>query len=257
MKHLLINADDLGYDLDTFDATTALMNAGAIRSATILVGYPQTDAAIRFALAHPEHSFGLHFNIAEGRPLSSRPLPSLTDATGRFRGPVHQRLRALAGALDPEELRIELTTQLSLLADHGLTPTHLDSHGHFHKFPRVIAALRPVLTRFGISKVRIAQTRYDNPRIYNMWLDRYCTRAIRPGLSTTDAFFNTRRYDDEWFNRLIDTLGDGTTELGVHPGHEEGWRRIEATPLARPDLVDTLHKQGVAIISYHQVEARG
>ena len=254
MKRLLINADDLGYDADTLATTTALMDVGAVRSATILVGWPETDAAIRYARAHPEHSFGLHFNIAEGRPLSPRPVRSLVDAGEQFRGPIHQRLRAIAGLLDPADLQAELEAQLGILADHGLAPSHLDSHGHFHKFPRVIAALRPVLARFGIAKVRIAQTRYDNPRFYNAWLDRLCTRAIRPDLTTTEAFFNTRRYDDGWFDRLVDTLGDGTTELGVHPGRAEEWRRVEAMPLSRPAFADALRARGVEIVSYHQLE---
>lgn len=254
MKRLLINADDLGLDEDTLTTTTRLMDAGHLRSGTILVGYPCTDAAITYALANPHHSFGLHFNIAEGRPLSRR-AASLVDRQGRFRGPIAQRLRALAGRLDPDDLRAELEAQLAVLADHRLTPSHLDSHGHFHKFPRVIDALRPTLRRFGIRKVRIAQTRYDNPRFYNTALDRYCTAAIRPGFVTTDGFFNTRRGDDGWFDRLLGDLDAGTTELGVHPGTQEAWRRIEAAPLGSPDLLGTLAAHGVTLISYHDVES--
>ena len=254
MRQLLINADDLGYDSDTFEVTTVLMASGAIRSATILLNYPQSDAAIRFARENQrEMSFGLHFNIAEGRPLAGPRVPSLVGPDGMFRGPVAQRLRALTGRLRADDIAVEATAQLEMLADAGVRPSHLDSHGHLHKFPPVLRALRPVLDRFGISKVRLPQTAYDNQRLYNRQLDRHCLRAFRAvGYASTDSFFNTRTQHEDWFDRFVASLGFGATELGVHPGAKEQWRAAEAAPLAN-DVAARLRRQGISLISYHDV----
>ncbi len=255
MKRLIINADDFGYDADTYTVTAALLEKGVVRSATILVGYPKTDAALHFAKAHSgDCSFGLHFNIAEERPLSRDPVPSLVDATGAFRGAIVQRLKALTGRLNPADIAREAEAQLAICADHGVTPSHIDSHGHFHKFPPVLAALRPVLDRFGIKRARRPQTLYDNPRFYNGLLDAHCNRGFR-GVSSTDHFFNTRSHDENWFDRFLDKLPNGTTELGVHPGHVEDWRIAEALPFEASDIKSRIQQRGVDLISYHDISA--
>jgi len=73
MKGVIINADDFGYDDDTFRATVALSDAGLLTSATILAGRPATAEACAYARENRDRfSFGLHFNIVEGwRPKSA------------------------------------------------------------------------------------------------------------------------------------------------------------------------------------------
>jgi chitin disaccharide deacetylase len=254
VKYLLINADDFGFDADTYAATKSLFERGVVRSATILVNYPNTDAAMSFAKIHAkDYSFGLHFNIAEQSPVSRTPVPSLINAHGQFRGAISQRLRALTGLLDPADIAREAEAQLAILADYGITPTHIDSHGHFHKFPPVLNALRPVLERFGIKRARRPQTLYDNPTFYNNFLDKYCNRRFS-GVASTDNFFNTRSHDSQWFHRFLSMLPQGTSELGIHPGHNETWRHAEFLPFHGDDVQDLLVQNGIIPISYHDLE---
>jgi chitin disaccharide deacetylase len=253
LKNLIINADDFGYDSDTYIATVALLERGVIRSATILVDYPEAEAAMRFAKAHQQEcSFGLHFNIAEKSPIARDPVPSLVNASGQFRGAIVQRLRALTGLLDPTDIAREADAQLGILADHGITPTHIDSHGHFHKFPPVLDALRPVLERFGVKRVRRPQTLYDNPTFYNGLLDAHCSRRFN-GIVSTDHFFNTRSHDAQWFSRFLAMLPHGTSELGIHPGHVEAWRHAEYVPFETNDALDLIVQREIALISYHDI----
>lgn len=253
MKNLVINADDFGYDADTYSTTSALLERGVIRSATILVDYPEAEAAMRFAKAHEkECSFGLHFNIAENTPVARDPVPSLVNASGQFRGAIVQRLRALAGLLDPADIAREANAQLGILADYGITPTHIDSHGHFHKFPAVLDALRPVLKRFGIKRVRRPQTLYDNPTFYNGWLDGHCNKRFF-GVVSTDHFFNTRSHDVNWFSRFLAMLPQGTTELGIHPGRVETWRNAEYLPFEKDDILDLIAQNDITLVSYHDI----
>lgn len=254
MKHLIINADDFGYDADTFETTKTLMDKRIVQSATIMVGYPSTDDAIAYARRNmDELSFGLHFNIAEGRPVGRNLPKSLISADGCFRRPIEQRLRALFGLMDPQDIADEAEAQLSILADSGLRMTHFDSHGHFHKFPHVMKAIAPVLGRFGIHRVRIPQTQYDQPRAYNRWLDVYCSKGIPSEFATTTGFFNTRGHSQNWLQEFLATVPVGTMELGVHPGIQEDWRRNEATPLLSDSLLPMIESLRINLTSYHSV----
>jgi chitin disaccharide deacetylase len=253
LRRLIINADDFGYDTDTTAVTAKLLRQGIVRSATILLGFPESEAALKFASIHSDScSFGLHFNIAEDRPLAQYPVPSLVNASGQFRGAISQRLRALTGQLHPADIAREAETQLGICADHGVKLSHIDSHGHFHKFPLVLAALRPVLARFNIKRVRRPQTLYDNPRFYNRLLDAYCNRGFN-GFASTDHFFNTRSHDPDWFERFLTKLPNGITELGIHPGHAENWRIAEALPFEKEGLSERIVAQDIDIWSFHDI----
>lgn len=255
MKQILINADDFGYDIDTLTTTIGLMERGVVRSATVLVGFPATELALAFARENmASHSFGLHFNIAEGRPVSNRPVPSLVNRAGDFHGAVSQRLRAVAGMLDPKDIATEAEAQLSAMADYGVRMTHIDSHGHFHKFPKVLSALEPVLKRFSIQRVRRPQTLYDNPRFYNRALDTYCNWNFDKWARCSDNFFNTRSDSSEWLRHILTHLPNGTTEIGIHPGMQEEWRRRETQPFLDNGISEWIERQNISIISYNDID---
>ena len=42
--------------------------------------------------------------------------------------------------------------------------------------------------------------------------------------------------DFKWFSKSLDTLPEGTTEIGVHPGITEDWRRIDTEDCFAADL---------------------
>jgi len=45
---------------------------------------------------------------------------------------------------------------------------------------------------------------------------------------TNHFLMNAGHTDDPlWFSKAIDLLSDGVTEIGVHPGSDEPWRRID------------------------------
>jgi predicted glycoside hydrolase/deacetylase ChbG (UPF0249 family) len=254
MKLLIINADDFGYDADTFTVTKSLMDKRIVQSATIMVGYPCSEDAIGYARRHmDEMSFGLHFNIAEGRPIGRQVPASLIGSDGKFRGPIQQRLRALAGLLDPQDIADEAEAQLSILADSGLAMTHFDSHGHFHKFPHVLKAVHPVLKRFRINRVRLPQTQYDRPTLYNNWLDTYCRRRMPTDFLTPSGFFNGRDQSPTWLSAFLSNLPMELMELGVHPGTKEDWRKSEAEPLLSDTLLPMIEALKITLTSYHSV----
>ena len=108
------------------------------------------DLAEEFAL---RGRLGLHFNLSEGRPLTSAMASCrrFCGEDGAFRGR-GQVVRL--SAPDAQAVEEKLGAQLDACGRHGIKPIHLDSHHHYH-------AEWPV----GTIAIRMAQ-RHNIPRIH-------------------------------------------------------------------------------------------
>ena len=250
-RSLLINADDFGYNDDVTDSTIDLFERGAIRSATIMVGMPASQRAIAYARAQGRRfSFGLHFNIVDGmRPRSTAP-STLLDAAGQFRMSPVQRRSAASFRLARRDIEAELEAQLAELRRAGVDISHIDSHGHLHKFPVVALALRRVMRRHGMRRVRLPQTLYETAtpgqRLLNL-----CCRPFFAGLShPANTYLVSDHSDPAWFDRMLLSLPAGVTELAVHPGWGAEWLRMETAPLRDAGLGAKLAAQRVELVSY-------
>ncbi len=237
---LVLNADDFGFDDDTVDATIACFGRGELTSATIMAGMPASERAVKWALEHPEHSYGLHLQlVGDGseRPLSAPgDVPALVTTDGTFPGTTSVRVRALLGRLPVDQLEHEIERQILWLRERGLSVSHVDSHRHLHKFRPVRAALQRVLPRLGIHRVRTVQDVYLRrpPASPTYWLgSRWKTRADGPFASTDHFYMPASAGDTDWralLGRLPHLTGD-TLEIGVHPGNTEEWRAVERDAL--------------------------
>lgn len=253
MRDLILNADDFGWDVDTCDATVACFEAGLLTSATIMTGRPASQAAYDYARANRgRFSFGLHFNMVDGHePHAGRP-SSLCNRDGRFRPSHRQRVRALAWMLSEDDIAREFRVQLEELRDNGVEVTHVDSHGHLHKFPVVIRALRRELERAGLQWVRRAQNFYFAPNPRQAVMNNYC-QLYFTGLRHTHYYGAINHDDSEWSVRLPELLRDGVTEISVHPGYAESWRKCETDPLVNPaQLRRALLRAGIRLRRYGQ-----
>jgi hypothetical protein len=233
---IIINADDFGASDETVRATIECFERGALTSATIMPRMPATEQALEFARAHPEFSFGVHLTFVTNgldRPLSDpAALGSLVDEEGRFRSTNDIRVRALTRRVPAAAIEREAAAQLDFIRGSGIEISHVDSHRHVHKFPPFREALRRVLPRFGIARVRNVQDIYLRPplRSPTYWLGRGWRRRLMGAFATTQHFYMpTSAGDTGWADRLLGVAGglDGTLEVGVHPGYDEDWREEE------------------------------
>ncbi len=248
MRSLILNADDFGLDDDTFATTVACFEAGLLTSATIMTGCAASPQAYDFARQHRrQFSFGLHFNIVDGHNASRPGRSSLCSGDGVFRQSDAQRLRAMAGWLDEADIRREFRHQLAQLRDHGVEVSHIDSHGHLHKYPVVIRAIRQEMERAGICWVRRPQNLYLRGNRRRAAMNRFFERQFA-GLRRTDFYGALEQGDAGWAARLVPLLPEGVTEISVHPGRAEDWRHGEAAPLLAPgELAAALAGAGVTL----------
>jgi predicted glycoside hydrolase/deacetylase ChbG (UPF0249 family) len=135
---IIVNADDFGWDDETVDATIACFEAGALTSATIMATMPAAERAAEYAKRNPRFSFGVHLTyVGDGIEPALTPgpeLPTLARADGIFLPSQKTRLRALFRQVDAKQVERETIAQLDKIKSLGVPISHVDSHGHMHKF---------------------------------------------------------------------------------------------------------------------------
>ena len=257
---IVVNADDFGASAETVAATVACLEEGALTSATIMPTMPAADEALAYARGRTDRSFGVHLtfvgNGEERCAADPRDIRALVDEEGRFPAATPVRLRALLRRIPVAQLEREVAAQLSLVRDRGVDISHVDSHRHLHKLAPFQAALRNVLPRFGIERVRTVQDVYLSRPLLGAtyWVGPLWRRPLRRSFRTTDHFYMPASTGDlGWVDGLLERVGGlpgATLEVGVHPGHD-GWRDDERRSARR--LRDRADELGHELVSWREV----
>jgi len=256
---IITNADDFGQDESAVRGTIECFENGSLTSATIMVNMPATAMAVEYAKRNPRFSFGVHLTYVLGvgneSPVAdAKLLPTLCGADGLFRVSNRTRIRAMLRRVSVDEIARETEAQVALLREMGVPISHVDSHGHMHRYGVFQEALKRVLPRFGIRKVRSVQDVYLKPlrRSPNYWLGPLWRKALRERFQTTDHFYMpTSAWDHNWWGPLLDRVKGNTMEVGVHPGTAEDWRIEERTSL--PEFAHEARRRGHTLIGWAQL----
>jgi chitin disaccharide deacetylase len=260
---MVLNADDFGSCDDTVQATIRCFEAGALTSATIMPKMPATAGAVAFAKAHSEFSFGVHLTFcSDGVEVcvsDPRNLPALARPDGHFLASNRVRLKALARGIPLSEIQQEISRQLARMADLGVTVSHVDSHGHLHKFPAFAEGLKQTLPRFGIRRVRNVQNVYLRAAFLSptYWLGHVWRRKLEAAFTTTQHFYMPASTADlQWTGEILQRFrgpdfARQTLEIGVHPGWAEGWRKQEMEAIVL--FAEEARAQGHELITWRDV----
>ena len=287
MRRLIINADDLGLTAGVNHAIERCHAEGVVTSCTLMANSTAFDDAVAMTRKHASLGVGCHVVLVDGRPLGSHAnLRSLVTATGEFPGGFAQiARRALRGKLKADEIRSEVTAQISKLQSAGIAVSHVDSHKHVHMFT---AVLRPTLEAAhdcGVRAVRnpfpaarplayahlIRQpklwTRYTEVKLLASLRTSFETEAKRCGMLTTDGTFgvvSTGALDLDLFRAIVGCIPEGTWEFVCHPGyHDQELDRFrtrlresrvkEMEVLTSPEARASIEQRGIELISYRDL----
>lgn len=235
MRRLIVNADDFGLNNHMVEWTIRGFECGALTSATIMAGMPASDKAVAYAKTHPEFSFGVHLYLVDEKPMCKpEEIPSMIDPlTGKLWQTRKFILRNLAGLIRVDDLKREIRAQYLSIQDAGVPISHVDGHGHNHRLPQSIKALTQLKDELGFRVVRRCQDMSVVgcklgmlSRLINEPMQRRLTKG---GFYTTDHFLMNSGHSNDpmWFSKALYTLPEGVTEIGVHPGTDEDWRRVD------------------------------
>jgi len=248
VKRLIVNADDFGWSGAVTGGIIRAYREGLVTSTTLMANLEgAAEALARARQESPGLVIGLHLNLTEGRPLAPPgDVAPILDREGRLMpslATLYRRLRLSGGAR--RAAARELETQVRWALDHGLRPSHLDSHKHVHQIPPLLPLVIDLARRHGIAAVRTTAelalpgvARFLPPgwsaaarvhqgalaRIACRW-GRRARRIVRgAGLATTDWFFGVRAtgaISAELLEHLLRRAPEGTGELMVHPGETD------------------------------------
>jgi len=254
MKKLIVNADDFGLDDESVDWTIKGFESGKISSATIMAGMPATRRAVDYAKAHPQFSFGVHLCLVDEKPLSNpAEIPSMIDPrTGHLWRTRQFIIRNFLGLVKVDDIKREMMAQINALRNLGLKISHLDGHGHNHRLPQAIKALVAVREELGGNiPVRRCQDLFvGKPGILSRLINGPMQKRLeRAEIPTADHFLMAAGHtlDAKWFSKAVAALPDGTTEIGIHPGKTEEWRRIDCEDCLAFDF------SGIELTTYNSI----
>jgi predicted glycoside hydrolase/deacetylase ChbG (UPF0249 family) len=203
MRRLIVNADDLGYTDGVNRGVLEAHERGIVTSASLMVDRPAAAHGAEVARSTPNLSVGLH---------------------------------AVLDGLPPERCAAELERQLARFEELvGRRPTHVDSHHHSHREPRLAEAFA------AFAEGQALPLRDRTVRHNGLFYGRAATTV----------------------ERLLDILAgldEGDTELGCHPGYADELRsrytterEQELRTLTDPRVRARLDELGIELIGWKDV----
>ncbi len=270
---LIVNADDYNTDTARNRGIIEAAQNGIVTSVSALTTTPGFGGALAELGQVLGPHIGVHLNLTHGRPLSQG-VHSLTGPRGDFLTREAAWSRALRRGYAFDELRREWSAQIEALCRTGLRPDHLDGNNHLHIFPGCVRVCAELALRFNIQSVRLPLEPLLAPgllrrsgvkRLFIALLALRARNVFRAcGLRMPDRMYGIgfpRAGDAEALLRFLKALPSGASELMCHPGYAApglqafscAERARELQALTSPEVLDTLERQKIRLISFGDI----
>ena len=274
-RYLIVNADDFAFSKSISEGILEAHHQGIVTSTTLLANMPAATSSIAGLRSSPELGVGIHLNACQGPPLSQAGKRHLATKEGIMNLSAPKAIWAsLLNKKTRDAISAEFEAQIQWTLDHGIVPTHLDSHRHLHAWPaisrRVIAlaekyripALRRVCEHWPQGNRPSAPGSNRHIRIMLNLLDAMANTRFRSATATTGTWGieHTGTIDADWLLEAIRLLPMGLTEIMVHPGNVDGtpptqtrlWqsRVVEKEALCDPRVRQALSENRIELKNY-------
>lgn len=203
MTKLIINADDLGFSKGVNLGIIEAHKNGVVSSATLMVNMEGTKHAVKLVEKNKDLGVGIHFVLDMGLPVN-RNVPSLLNSNGRF---LSREL--LLKKANPEEIEIELESQLKKIIDFDINPTHIDSHHHIHESELVFPIVKKIAKKY---KLPIRRFNTESKKINS-------SDNIKTVDYFSDEFYGENFNDNSMYKILNKAQFYKTAEIMTHPAY--------------------------------------
>jgi chitin disaccharide deacetylase len=258
---------------------------GILSAASLMVGAPAAQDALRRARRLPKLRVGLHLVLVNGDAiLSQKLIPRLLGSTGRLREDLVRLAFELLGSRRCRvQMRAEIDAQFDSFQRSGLRLDHVSVHKHYHLHPVVGREVTAACQRFGSPPLRVPEEPTSVIRLADPgasllpsaalsgWSRILRAQAYRAGLTVPDAVFGfawSGRFTKMRLLRLLQHLPSGIVEIYHHPatvdqfvGSAAGYeysKELEA--LCAPDVLAEVRRHQIEPVGYSDClydEARG
>ena len=257
-KFLIVTADDFGIHTAVNEAVTQATTDGILTAASLMVGAPAAEDAVRRARELPQLRVGLHLVLADGLAvLPRKQIPDLVDGQGRFGdGMWLDGVRYFALPALRRQLEAEIRAQFAAFARTGLVLDHVNAHKHFHLHPTLLKIIVRVGREFGIPAVRVPDeplwfSRGVGAVLLTPWVALMKARLRAAGIAHNDQVFgiaSTGKLDEAVLLDILGRLPPGVTEIYLHPATDSG------APIT-PTMSDYRHSAELAALLSQRVAA--
>lgn len=285
MRQLIVTGDDFGLAVPINEAIEEAHRHGILTTTSLMVGGVAAHDAVERAARMPSLKVGLHLVLVEGRPLLSPAIiPDLVDERGMFSTRlVKAGCKFFFRPGVTRQLEAETRAQFQAFKRTGLVLDHVNAHNHMHLHPTVLSTILKVGQDFGLRAIRLP---YEPllPSLFTCrerpvscflswaflfpWMRLLKFRAKQAGMECNDFVFglhDSGHLTSAWFERIIQCLPDGVTEIYCHPAtrrcqeidetmadyeHEE-----ELKALISPDIKAALASRGVQRLAFSELPA--
>jgi hopanoid biosynthesis associated protein HpnK len=276
VKRLIVNGDDFGLSSEVNAGILRAHRDGVLTTASLMVAESGAEAAARTARENPRLDVGLHVVVCKGRcVMPPERMGRAVDSAGRFPdNPVVAGMRWFFDGKARAHLRGEIRAQIERHLDLVGYLNHIDGHLNFHvhpaiadilvelaveyKVPCMRLPLEPAGITIGLRRDHLARKLVES--VIFKTLSRRARRMMRErGLKFTDRLFGLHQsghLDEDYVLSLIERLGEGTTELYLHPAADIGGTppaaeaQLEVEILTSPRVREALRAGGVELITF-------
>jgi predicted glycoside hydrolase/deacetylase ChbG (UPF0249 family) len=220
--------------------------------------------------------------LCQGYPvLPAKVVTSLVDSTGRFLSPAEMGRRLVRWQVSTKQIAAEFCAQIDRMLDHGITPSHADSHHRFHIYPAAAPAFNEAVQSRGIRRARAPRkehwplnghfgsahagsfSRRMAVKAYNDFLQYVVFRHLK--LPDAGVAFHPRYRGKlgmlrEAWTSTFENMPGGIYEMWCHPGFKESGfsetdslcsqRELEIDLLIDPRLRESVERAGIQLVSF-------
>jgi len=212
---LILNADDFGMCHAINRSIIDVLEAGIIRSTSLMVCTPWANEAAEYLRQHPAVHFAVHLTAVCDSPfytwgpcLPIDQIPALVNAQGHF-----WEFNAFHNLNRPDflpQLEREFRRQIQLVYELGLQPDHLDWHSiRLNKKPGVFDMLLGLASEFKLPLRTFGAENIRNVQAMGLPCNDY---------DLLDSYIIEPAGQPSRFAELARELKPGLNEWAIHPG---------------------------------------
>ncbi|MBI4745099.1 MAG: ChbG/HpnK family deacetylase [Deltaproteobacteria bacterium] len=242
MKYLIVNADDFGLSVYINEGIIRAHKAGSVTSATLMINREFARDAASLARENPNLCVGLHLDLDD---LLGK------DETGPERFGMERMSRLLSNSRFLKEVEAEIDTQIRRFKNTGLELTHIDGHHHLHAIPELFPLIVNKMVSYGIKTIRFSRE-FDLIKYPPISWDEQFFQEMK-NLLEKHRIRVANHFVTGWQPYDLRSIGEGVTELMVHPGTKEGWRIKELETLESSGWTDAVKAGGIRLISFRDL----
>lgn len=250
---LIVNADDGNLTPGVFRGVLRAHDEGIVTSTTVFANLILSRQMRKAFEERPNLGVGVHLNITLGEPVSRKSEIHHLLAGKKFA----KHSQDFFESIHTQALLAEYKAQIECFEDWlGVSPSHLDTHHHIHRFQPVFEVLTELALQKNIS-IRLCE------RVDNATHERFQSKNIKLAdhlIADVDDFphFSKGRLDE-----VLRNLPDGVVELMTHPAEiDDELRRIssfvderaeELSALTQSHLISFLKRADIELVNYRSL----